>query len=114
MSVTGYSSRTTHRNYWMCQICGNKFRNIQNLAAEIKSEGNKMRAMLIMGSLLLIMTIIIGVLLANKPRMAILLVFPLVLMAGTTIATLLIGFISMFSVKKMTAEKEYLEANCFR
>lgn len=25
----------THRNYWMCGTCGNKFRNIQNLQEEI-------------------------------------------------------------------------------
>ena len=34
-----FSSTTvsnTHRNYWMCSTCGNKFRNIQNLEQEIE------------------------------------------------------------------------------
>ena len=114
MSVTGYSSRTTHRNYWMCQTCGNKFRNIQNLAGEIKSEKTKMRVCLIMGAITLLFAIFVGIKLAESPRMITIMAFPMVMLAVVTISMLCIGLVAMFRVKRMKREKEYLEVNCFR
>jgi hypothetical protein len=45
--------------------------------------------------------------------MAFFLLLPTVLLGIMTVVFLCIGFLTMFKVRKMTNEKEYLEANCF-
>ena len=47
VSVGQVHLKNTHRNYWLCSNCGEKFRNIQNLDEEIMELSKKQKIVLI-------------------------------------------------------------------
>lgn len=55
--------KSTHRNYWMCQSCGHKFRNLDSLDEEIATmeKGKKASlALIILFAVLMLITVIAG------------------------------------------------------
>lgn len=40
-SITSFSN--SHRNYWICNDCGSKFRNIQNPEEDLKSKSKSVK-----------------------------------------------------------------------
>lgn len=111
-SVSTMKFSNVHRNYWMCGDCGQKFRNLQNLEAEIAATEKRIRTMrtgalvIFVPSLLLL--ILGSVLSGSLPPIFlwILLVF---------IVAVLYYSINYYKkqVIEMIKEKRYLERNCF-
>lgn len=111
--VTSYSSTTTHRNYWLCQDCGTKFRNLQNLEAELAAESKNVKVASVFCILCTAIGLFFGLLLKAYPELWLFFGLIPVLMAFVVIVLLFTWLISKSKVKKMTEEKEYLEAHCF-
>lgn len=111
MSSTKMSN--THRNYWMCSTCGNKFRNIQNLEEEIVKTRSGVKVYIVFTVICLIATLYFGNGILNNP-FATLFFGPLTF--GCLIGTI-VAFCLIFSTKKkvetMTQELQYLKTNCF-
>lgn len=57
-SVSAFNMKNTHRNYWMCQSCGHKFRNIDNLNEEIATQAKAQKSCLYSAILFAILSII--------------------------------------------------------
>lgn len=113
VGVTSYTASSTHRNYWMCQSCGTKFRNLQNLKEELTSESKQKT-----GNMYLFFVSGGGDLLLYRMAMvsegAKLILFPfIILLTVTAIVCFYLWMKKKSNVKRMTEEKEYLEANCF-
>ncbi len=111
VSTTRMSS--THRNYWFCKDCGNKFRNIQNLEDEIKT-GSKYPAIY---SVLTVIALALSIWLITLISEAKFLVFIYGTFAlGSVIATVVFFiyiFVSINKLKKLRAELDYLKYHCF-
>lgn len=109
MSATRVSN--IHRNYWMCNTCGNKFRNIQSLQEEIVYTEKSVKA----GIVLTIISALLFLLLITKGEsIALFLFFPFVLTVGLFAV---VSFFMIFSykgkVKKLKEELAYLQYHCF-
>lgn len=112
-----YSNTTfsnTHRNYWMCSSCGNKFRNIQNLEEEIAKTKKGVTVYKIGTIICFIITLglIIGML--DNPITAIVSGGFTFVMVIATIVFFCFIFTTKNKVKNMTAELEYLKIHCFQ
>lgn len=111
MSATTVSN--THRNYWMCAHCGNKFRNIQNLEEEIEKMKKQTGVAIVSGFICLIISILLIMALMKDTWM--------VLFAGMFTFTFVIATLVCFGlalsykgkVKKMEKERDYLKVHCF-
>ena len=57
-SVSAFNLKNTHRNYWMCQNCGHKFRNIDNLNEEIATQKKAQKSALYSAILFAVMCIL--------------------------------------------------------
>ena len=104
MGVSDTYTRSTHREYWMCQSCGHKFRQIENLEEEL-AKGRKA----LTGTVIIIIPLIIIALLdlfTGGPILHILMI-PLILFDG------ILCVVWKKKVTKLTAEKKYLTRKCF-
>lgn len=105
---TGFSNivmKSTHRNYWMCASCGEKFRNIKNLQQEIVATQKNLRSCLIAGVLVVIIllcSIILDAVSAFLPLVVI-----LALIDGAYI------LIYKKRITDMVNELQYLKKKCF-
>lgn len=109
MSSTRVSN--THRNYWMCSSCGNKFRNIQNLEEEIVATEKSVKVSIVMT----VISALLFLLLITKGESFMLFLFlPFVVTVGLVA---LVSFCMIFSYKgkanKMKEELAYLQYHCF-
>lgn len=111
-SVSTMKFSNVHRNYWMCGDCGQKFRNLQNLEAEIAATEKRIRTMRI-GALVIFVPLIFLLILGSILNGSLPPIFLLVLLA--LIAALLCYSINYYKkqVIEMIKEKRYLERNCF-
>lgn len=112
MSATSFSN--VHRNYWMCQNCGTKFRNIQNLEEELVTEKKKVTLYSIISAIGAAILLFLIINIIQTGEIAMLVMGPIT--AGVALVTL-VFFCFIFSAKKnvakMIAESEYLKHNCF-
>lgn len=107
VGVTSYSSNTTHRNYWLCQSCGAKFRNLQNLNAELANMEKSAKYCLICA---IVTAVLAFLFLIGAPSILCLFgIFPLF----AALIFLIFWLIYRSNAKKLTEEKAYLERNCF-
>lgn len=117
VGLTTYSTNTINRHYWMCRECGHKFRNLEDLTAELN--GNKKTAQtsrmwtLILGVALVILMIsaILTLVQGNFLGLLMLVVALIVCIAFGIALGLMLK--SMFAIKKLTPEKANLEQRCF-
>lgn len=113
VGFTTYTTYSTHRNYWMCQSCGTKFRNLQNLKEEIVRETKRMKASLIWG-IIMAAAGLLGIIAASADKLMSLILRPTaVLSIIAAVIFLCVWLTTKSKVNKMTKEKEYLEVNCF-
>lgn len=113
VGVTTYTSTTTHRNYWMCQDCGHKFRNLQNLKEEIAAESKRMKSCFICGIIFGVICLLFGPFAAGDQVVAL---FTLPVLIFLVIGDLLfwgIWLTTRNKVTKMMEEKRYLVSRCF-
>lgn len=96
--------KSTHRNYWMCGQCGQKFRNIDSLEEEIAVQAKAQRSCVYSAIVFLVLSLVS---MLTGGGMAAVLVIPLLIM----FAGLWLWF--RHKVKQLTEEKNYLETNCF-
>ena len=96
---------STHRNYWMCSSCGEKFRNIKNLQQEIVSVQKKLKSFMVLGALILF--IFVASLILESASAFLPLVLILAVADGANI------FINRKRIVDMTNELHYLKKNCF-
>lgn len=113
VGVTSYSNTTTHRNYWMCQDCGHKFRNLQNLREELTRESKRMKALLICGIIFTLLTLPFALMAASNEFLGLFLTFPVVLLAIGDILFWVGWFITRNKVAQMSEEERYLKSRCF-
>ena len=104
-SVSNITLNSTHRNYWMCSNCGNKFRNIQNLQAEIVSESKKLKMYLFA----LVLVVFIAVVSLVMDWIAFF--GPVVLILGALCAYYWLS--TKKRITSMTQELAYLKRKCF-
>lgn len=105
---TGFSNivmKSTHRNYWLCASCGEKFRNIKNLQQEIEATQKKLNSYLILGALILF--IILGSIIVDAFSAFLPLIVILVVVDGSYI------LIHKKKITDMNNELQYLKKNCF-
>ena len=100
-----------HRNYWMCNTCGEKFRNIQNLQEEIVYTEKCAKTGIIMT---IISTILFLILILFGDKVALFLFLPFVITVGLFA---IVSFFLIFSyknkAKKLREELGYLKHYCF-
>jgi len=113
ISVTAYSSQNTHRNYWMCQSCGTKFRNLQNLEEELKKNISIKKFSLPVSIVFLAITILLMLGLISDPIAAFLLFIPTVAVGTLTFVIFIYWLSAKTIVDKLVKEKAYLEKHCF-
>lgn len=111
MSSTKVSN--THRNYWMCSTCGNKFRNIQNLEEEIAKTKKGVLVYIIGTIICFIITLGLIKGIMDNPFTALLSGGFTFVMVIVTLVFFCFIFTTKSKVKKMTAELNYLKENCF-
>lgn len=109
MSATRVSN--IHRNYWMCNTCGNKFRNTQSLQEEIVYTEKSVKTAIV---LTIISALLFLLLITQGESIALFLFFPFVLTVGLFAV---VSFFMIFSykgkVKKLKEELAYLQYHCF-
>jgi DNA-directed RNA polymerase subunit RPC12/RpoP len=115
VGVTTYSSNTTHRNYWLCQDCGTKFRNLQNLKEELASDTKSLKVWSVLAIITTAISLLFVLLTAVQKYLFMRIWCAIALFGIGTIALVfaLIWFMTKNKVEKMTKEKEYLEKYCF-
>lgn len=102
--VSHFKFNSTHRNYWMCSNCGQKFRNIQNLDEEIAAQEKAKRAVLFTDILMLLFTIFYIAIHALL----------LTILCITLVITLAIVYLHLQNkLSTLRKEKAYLEKRCF-
>ncbi|MBQ2928095.1 MAG: zinc ribbon domain-containing protein [Oscillospiraceae bacterium] len=101
-SVSAMQFNNTHRNYWMCSSCGCKFRNIQNLEAEIKSTQSLLKRNIIGTILCVFLTVLLTIMSGFNPF----LIFLNVLLAAQV-------FYYKNRIAKLSEERAYLKKKCF-
>jgi len=114
VGVTNYSSHTIHRNYWLCQECGTKFRNLQNLKAELADTAKKAKQCLILGAIIVAIALFCFILSSIEQIIALLLVPAGILALILGIVVVVVGLQSSSKVKSLTKEQLYLQSRCFR
>ncbi len=117
-SATQFES--THRNYWICQDCGTKFRNIQSLEEEIYACRNRPKIFNILGIISLVLLVILTgsamLSLVNNPMITLTLIFWFPVLSFFFIFAIVFFAVGASARKKLTAMKkelEYLSTNCF-
>lgn len=103
-SVSSFDFKNTHRNYWMCADCGQKFRNLQNLEEELAKLKKVTKNGFIGTILLAVLGILWGITIG---WLMFLLLVPCLLIV---IACL---FINKRKIENMESERIYLKRNCF-
>lgn len=103
-SVSSFDFKNTHRNYWMCGECGQKFRNLQNLEEELANLKKITRNAAICTIALAVLGLILGVTIG---WLILLLWSPLLLIIVVCI------FVNKNKIQKMESERMYLKRNCF-
>lgn len=112
-SVSATRMSSTHRNYWFCKDCGNKFRNIQNLEDEIKTVS---KYPVIYGVITVIALALSIWMIALISEATFLVFFYGAFAFGSVIATIVCFiyiFVSINRLKKLRAELDYLKYHCF-
>lgn len=104
-SFSNIVMNSTHRNYWMCASCGEKFRNIKNLQQEIIAVQKKLRMYYILGAMILF--IFVGALVLD----ALPAFLPIILILGAI--TLIYILVNKKHISDMTNELHYLKKKCF-
>ena len=104
-SVSNIVLNSTHRNYWMCGSCGEKFRNIKNLQQEILSTQKKLKSYLVLGALILF--ILLGAIILDAVSAFLPLIIILAAIDGIYIV------INKKRISDMTNELRYLKKKCF-
>lgn len=112
-AVTSYSSNTTHRNYWLCQDCGTKFRNIQNLKEEIASVTKLKNVFFVLSIITAVWCLFLFFMLEMESEVLFLLAPAIFVFVVFFLICFGIWLSSKFKLNKMNAEKKYLEENCF-
>lgn len=113
MGITSYSSVTTHRNYWMCQDCGHKFRNLENLKEELTKKKSLLKPLLIFGILVSALLLLICIII-SKNEFLTLIMLPVIIPSITCdIIIWVIWLKTRREVIDMTEERRYLERHCF-
>lgn len=104
-SASAMRFNNTHRNYWMCNECGHKFRNLQNLEEELAYIQKALKR-------LWIVLIAVGILIILE-AFAIGVGFALVF--GSIFVLTMVIAIGVYNSKasKLKSEKAYLEKHCF-
>lgn len=110
---TTYTANSVHRNYWLCQDCGHKFRNLENLKEELTRETKQMKVGLVFSVLFGVLSLFLVILLTSEPMYLVFLSVPTFCVFIMLIVFLCIWLFSRANTKRLTAEKEYLEKNCF-
>lgn len=104
-SMTTYSSHSIHRNYWMCQSCGHKFRNLENLQEELAEKERIVklctRVMILLGVFLLLFLV------------TDLWLWSLILFVPVELFLVAYLLSEKNQIKKMTALKKHLSKHCF-
>lgn len=103
-AVSSVSLTSANRNYWMCQICGRKFRNIDNLKEELAAQEKNLKVLFNF----MIVTLAISLLFV---------VCGAAILFGLMFSCALV-FIGCYFLQRKTIEKtnqelQYLQANCF-
>lgn len=111
--VSATRVNNTHRNYWMCGTCGNKFRNIQNLQEEIvKTEKSVTSAgiMAVIGAILCF----IFCMMADGAGMLGFFYWSFIVFFGLfAIVSFCYIFVYKGRAEQMKQELAYLQKNCF-
>lgn len=97
--------RNKNRNYWVCESCGRKFANIQNLEEDLSTmEKNAESA--IHGIILTVFLCLLSALMISLDASLLFYAPILILTAG-------IFLISKVKINKMESECRYLKTHCF-
>lgn len=97
----------------MCQDCGTKFRNLQNLKEEIAVETKRMKSCKTFLIFYGIFCVLVGLLCAWNDFMALLLTAPLFLFICGEVIICGVWLTTRNKIAKMMEEKRYLESRCF-
>lgn len=104
-SVSSMQFNNTHRNYWMCSECGNKFRNLQNLEEEI-AKLQKAVTSAIAGLILIAVLILLNMIVVGFNSLVLIMIIPTVILA------LAVPYVKN-KIRELEKEKIYLKRNCF-
>lgn len=104
-SVSALKFNNVHRNYWMCSDCGHKFRNLQNLEAEISALTKMVKYAIY--AIAFVVCICIFCVIKTRESTPLFLLCPLILVMVA--ATLY----EKNKINKMEAERAYLKKHCF-
>lgn len=110
--VSATTVSNTHRNYWFCSDCGTKFRNIQNLEEEISKYKNVPTILLVV-SIIAVVIIAGFIYVASGSSIGFLMIPPIFIFSIVALVTFCLSFVYKGRLKKMRAELEYLNTNCF-
>ena len=104
ISSTGFYN--THRNYWMCGECGQKFRNLQNLEEELKKHrSNVTRA--IIGIVLIAVIMIASVAIDGLGFLHVIMIPSLAIIIAAVVIT-------RKKIESLEKERAYLKKHCFK
>lgn len=105
------TTQSTNRTYWVCQDCGNKFRNLQDLEAEITKLQKRLPLVGACSAVMAICVVILWVCAAQVGgTVGTFIVWLSILVA---VLTGIIVLSSFNQVKKLKQEQEDLLRNCF-
>ncbi len=100
VGASAMNFKNIHRNYWMCQTCGHKFRNLENLIEELTVQQKGLRSATIF-VLICAVWLVISFFTGGW-------FLPLLL----TLILLPIYLFTRNNTKKLEKEKAFLEENC--
>lgn len=103
-SFSSMNFKSIHRDYWMCQCCGNKFRNIQNLESEIAMVTKSMKPCMIF---CIIMAVLSLLCIVTDMAFACIISVPFAALMG------ILHVYYKNQQVKLTKEKNYLSVHCF-
>lgn len=104
-SISSHGFNNTHRNYWMCSECGNKFRNLQNLEEELSKHRKNVKSAMI--GIILVVIIMILSLIINGFSFLHILMLPALLLIIAAVN------ITRNKITELENERVYLKKNCF-
>ena len=113
ITVTGYNANTVNRHYWMCQECGHKFRNLEDLDKELVTETKRAKMSKIAAIVFGILCLLFMFSMMGNELTAMLMIVPLGLLIGVTMILCSVWHDANKKVKNMIAEKAHLEQHCF-
>lgn len=115
LNFTTFQSSTTHRNYWMCQDCGHKFRNLQNLKEEMASFIKALKYIQIYIIAATIYLIVSRWLIPYCPRIMEDLLLDLWYWVIALVVLMIALYVYLrYKLYKMQEDKKHLERTCFR